>query len=369
MVRGGARNRGGGRRGRNRRGRARWSRAVRGALSAPRERVAPRRVIRTGPGHGTVSWNSLRRLTLFPRKVVSRGPAPSNSQWWIQSLKWVGSIVMQLITIALTREALDDHRRLHEVPDRYEAGSAVVGAVQSMLLGPQDLISQSPLSKTTTNESGNPLTSTHFRQARIMHVRITLLPSASLTNRGGQIAMAVLPFTIGEDASFVSNGAESEKWTFDDVCRLPNAVVKTATAPISATWSPRVGDRGYSFTEVGYPGELVKALTHSDYVLRVVTAYMDMSSDTRDVSADYSLSTSAFEMVIDGRVEMREISDWRGIRSVPETTRPYDQVTVADYGTKYLITDFEYIEGVLYHNRPLSADSVCDDVSLASCPL
>lgn len=357
MVRRSRRNRGGRRRGSSRMSSTSVRRTVRSQMFGPRERVAPRRVIRTGRGHGTLSWNTLRRLSLFPRKVDG---ANNEDVWWVTALKWVGSIVMQLITIALTEEALEQRALKSNLSYKPRAGSVVVGSVQSMIFGPSDFVASSPLADPTSNIK---FQSIKFRQGRIMHARFTLVPQATMTSRGGSVAMALIPVTIGENIDISKANDEQEKWTFDDVCRLPRAVVKSATTATSVVYSPSPGDLAYRYLEMGYPNFQTTLQTMQDYCIRLVVAYTDMSSNTRDTSAEYSLTEAMFELIIDGRVEIREISDRREIATTPLSTRPPNTVLRCSYDARELVEldNCEYKDGVLFE-LPI------DDISMISTP-
>lgn len=351
MARGGVRGRGNRRRG----GMRTAARAVKRAMRAPRENIRPRKSIRTRAGHGVISWNTLRRLTIFPRKVGKDGA--DTTQWWLSTLKWVGSIALQLITVLLGSEGFEQHKVLYasESQKRYTAGSAVVGSIQSLILGAEDLVASSPL--TTLTKNGKVFLC-KFHQGRIMHLRVTLIPGAPISKRGGTLAMALLPLTLGENLDFAKSTDESEKWTFDDVCRLPRAVVQSSSSPISVVYSPRIGELAYDWMDVGFPSGQGSTKVGGQKSLRLVVAYMDVSSNSADVSEEYALTEASFELVFDGRVELREISDDRELPTVPFSNRNVGQHLVCDYADKYFATDMdgEWVRGIFYHNPPVKTE-------------
>jgi hypothetical protein len=304
-------------------------------------------------------------MSIFPKKVAPEGPATDN--WWIQGLKWVGSLVMQLIAIALTEEALEAHASMCIPRPQFTAGAAIVGCVQSLIIGAEDLVASSPLS---TLAGTGKVFKTKFRQGRIMHLRVTLNPSAPLAKRGGMLAAAMLPLTLGENLDFAQTTDEKERWTFDDVCRLPRAVVQTTEKPLSLPYSPSPSDLAYKWMDLGFDRGQTETKMGGNKSVRYIVAYMDMSSNSADVSAEYALTESAYELVIDGRVELREISDDREIPILPYATRPFDQITICDYNNKYSVPIQEgtFCKGIFYHHKPVKEEAPDDGWSMTSTP-
>jgi len=341
--------RGRGRIGRVRRGGGRnttITSAVRRILSAPRERVRPRQFVRTRSGHGSVTLSPIRNLVMFAKKIQS-GTGPADT-WWIEGLKTFAWIVMQLITVALGDEALEAHRRLSGVPAEYTAGSSVVGCVQTMLLGPEDLLAQTQIVRTDSN---NRVT-INYRQGRLMHIRVIVTPTADISNRAGMIAGAILPLTESEVRDLIANSGEVKtSYTFDEVVRLPKAVVKTALAPFSVVYSPKVGDYGYQWNGLG--DQLGGARALPGTCCKFVFAYQDMTSNTSDVSPEYSLTQGQFNITLDGTVQVREISDQRVIPPKPYTGLKAEHILVCAYARQYMVplNRCLFKNGVLYHHE------------------
>lgn len=302
-------------------------------------------------GSGITPISAIGRILTFPRKVSAKG-TPDTTKWWIEGLKWAGSVVMTLITTLLTEQAFEEHRLTLAEPEKcnYTAASTVVGSVQLLRFGATDILARSPLCRTFFNKkvSDGVATVVPFRQIRLSSVSFRITPGVPITKRGGMYVVALLPITENEADSLI----EADMWTFQRVARLPGAIMQSTVAPITLSYKPKRSEFAYLWKEIGG--------MHPEFALKLFIAYEDFSSNTADTSAEYSLTESSFHIFWRGNVQLREVSNERIVRSKPSPGLNKDQITVTGRNEPFSIhlNDCHYENGVFYHDLPTSEDPV-----------
>lgn len=309
-------------RGANRRGRTNPARLFTQRAANVRNRTTTRP---KPPGYQNLSLSAFRRLAAYPTsgtKPSPSQPAPA-SAWWLDGLKWFGSIALQLAGVFLITS--DPNLKKRNV----RASFAITGCGTSIAIGPGDLLAFTAVSSATSdlNKRNCP-----YEQARIKWVRAHVYPSADLSKRGGFYAAAMVP--VDRDDEKVVIGEISHD--FEQLAVQPGAVVRPITQPLSVSWSPTVLEQGMSWSDLGpdsQSGNMGPACV-------LAIAYSDLAVDDRAGSAtgtreEYVPSRSLIEIHLEGQVDVRRPGLSTLVPSLTYTDNT--KVQVKDCGSTYSI--------------------------------
>lgn len=302
------------------------ARAVRIARTAPLARVRARPTVR-GRGVSSASINALRRFAFFPKKLKTDGNL--DTKWWLEGLKWAGLVAMKLLATMLTKEALAEHLKRfplsagHPYSGKLLAGGVPTGALMRLAFGPEDFLGETDF----INTSSAPAIG-HYRQGRLEWVKVIINPSAHAPNRGGMIAAALIPCNRDQMRDdFKSRITEAHD--LNELLKTPGVVYKTMTTPTTLTFSPRPAQHAYEWLQFGCQ-DVASGLygAGGDCCLYLDIGIHNLSSDTKDQTANYSLASSLLDVTIEARVHLREYDEGVFVRSGPVNLMNSDNIGV-----------------------------------------
>lgn len=307
------------------------ARAVRTSRTAPLARIRAKPTIR-GRGVSSASINALRRFAFFPKKLKADGNL--DTKWWLEGLKWAGLVTMKLLATLLTKETVDELLRRHPLPLQHPltgkllAGGIPTGALMRLAFGPEDFLGESDF----VNTSSAPAKG-HYRQGRLEWVKVIINPSAHVPSRGGMIAAAIVPCNRDQMRDdFKSRYTETH--TLNELLKTPGVVYKTMTTPTTLTFSPRPAQHAYEWLQFGCQ-DVSSGLygEGGDCCLYLDIGIHNLSSDTKDQTANYSLASSLLDVTIEARVHLREYDEGVNVRSNPIALMDPGKVGISDQNT------------------------------------
>jgi hypothetical protein len=268
----------------------------------------------------------MRRILISPQHKTS-----SSETNWIENLKWFGSLLMQIIGVVYNAAATINQQVV--VP---------VGAVIAFDFGVEDLlmssgVNQGPIDPNETQAAKwKNQCFLSYRQGRLVTLRVNIVPTGKLAERGGSVVASLVPLTIKEaEADSARGPVEAGKkygdmlssWQFPTLSTLynqPRSVIQSAARTLSLTYSPCADDLAGEWQVLGYPGDVIQAYTlkgelapcpwinqDGSYggrpVLRLMLGFSDISAESAATAlADYGPASAMFEVSFDARVELKE---------------------------------------------------------------
>lgn len=269
------------------------------------------------PGFNNLAISCVRRLISYPSSGVKpdpNKPTPASS-WWLDSLKWSGSVALQLLGLFLTSINRKDPKA---------AQFAITGCGASIAFSPSDLLAYSPVAVGASDGKAN----CPFEQGRIIWIRAHISPSPDLGQRGGFYAAAFVP--VQAEAGKIVIGEVAHD--FDLLAVQPGSVIRPVTSPMSVSWSPTLMEQGAQWRNLG-----ISASGGNDNTSVVLAlAFSDMATDKAPTPQDeYRPARALMECHIDGRVEVRRPGYVQIQRSITYTDPT--KVSVSLEGVKYAI--------------------------------
>lgn len=264
----------------------------RAGTSNPRTRIPP---------DGLRKLNVMRNFSLYPHQWVESGSS------WLDKLIRYGSVAMKIFTTLL----LSDHS--------VGATWQIVGTVEAILIGPEDLAWSSPLREEgTVSYSHRPglgvsLTTAptiDYRQGKINTLTVKVTPGSELSRRAGRVSVAIAPLTLDVAQTCATDEKKIVTPTFEQLLLMPGAVTAPFGPVISQTWRPHQSDLGQQFTTLGQANKPDK--DKPDYivggvpVLAVYVGYQDMAASTADPSALYAPEEALFNVDISGSLHLKQ---------------------------------------------------------------
>lgn len=339
-----------GKRMRNRRGGNSSRRNTRRSVRATKARPAARTSLRNVPA-SNVGTTLLRRFYWIPKKLVAEGS--TDKTWWIEALAGFGTVVMKLLATLITAPYLDSfHKQLGLEPNTYQAMAVPTGCVMRAGYSIEDLLAvsnfanEAPLSPGVTYNHCE----TRYRQGKLEWMRIVVTPQSTLVNRGGTLYLSLRSFAVGQAADDWARRA-FQKPTIREMIASGGITVQSATRPASVTYSPSIGDPGYGWVSIGQqesPGIPSAGTPDRPFylggspVVMFTMGYCDPSSNTKDLSEEYSMLEATFEVAVEARIRLRQTDDVIYIRASPPMFFDSDVVSVDD-GRKAVNVPFDKI--------------------------
>lgn len=224
-------------------------------------------------GFGNIASNITRRLVAYPA-------TGNTSSWWLDSLKWLSSVALQLIGMTITMGDDDS--------DVGVTKFCVIGAATRILIDSGFILQASPLA-VPANEKTIKIP---FEQYRIMWIRILVNPIVDVSKRGGSYACALVPLD-GQGNEVDTN--------FDCVIRQPGSIVRPIDKPCSVSWSPSILEYGLRWHDINN--------TLDKPVCAFVISFSDLALNQPDgggtTSNEYTPQKAGFELFVESRVEVR----------------------------------------------------------------
>lgn len=336
------------------------SRAVRAARNAPLARVRARSTVR-GRGSSTAAINALRRLMFFPKRVSKE--ATPGAPWWLESLKWISSVAMKLLTILLTADGLEAHLKAFPLPldsplsGRLLAGSVVSGCIMRLGFGPEDLLGETCFIDTSRTPSHG-----QYRQAKLEWVKVVINPVSHQSQRAGMIAAVIV--ACNRDQSREDFAVRlTESYSMKELLATPGVVYKTATTPTTLTYSPRPSEHGYEWLQFGCQSVSTGLYgAGGDICFYLDVAFQNMSSDTAEVEQNYNLANLLLDVSIEARVHLREHEEKVYCRSGPVPFVNSLNASVFDYDhcTEVALSDAVMHHGVLLFEDDRAFESMSE---------
>lgn len=258
------------------------------------------------PSQQIRSYPTLRSFSFYPVQIKK---TKDETPTWLESLKYWGSIAMQVFT---TIAAVADDVSIET--DSY----AVTGSVQCMAIGVDDLVVRTPICETVTYKvkpivnNGVPAVKSYtapaldYRQGKICSLNVKITSSGELSKRAGRLAAALVPLTDMQAKDYST--FKPDVPSFKDLTRLPGAVTALAGTPISLNWRPHLTDFGYQMCAIGQevnPDEDVDPMGGTPVVLLFV-GYQDMASSSSDPAGLYAPEEALINVDVSSRLSLRE---------------------------------------------------------------
>lgn len=335
------------------------ARAVRSARTAPLARVRARPTIR-GRGVSSAAINALRRFAFFPKKLKSDGSL--DTKWWLESLKWAGLVAMKMLATLLKQDAIDEFLQRHPLPPTHPmngkllAGAIPTGAIMRLAFGPEDFLGETDFINASTEPAKG-----HYRQGRLEWVKVIINPSAHVPSRGGMIAAAIVPCNRDQmKDDFKSRLTETHD--LNELLKTPGVVYKTMTTPTTLTFSPRPAQHAYEWLQFGCQ-DATSGLygAGGDCCIYLDIGIHNLSSDTKDQTANYSLASCLIDVTIEARVHLREYDEGVLVRTGPVNLTNPDAIGIFNgIRTKSVNTSEIHSHGgvLLMPNTDLTLDSM-----------
>lgn len=267
-------------------------------------------VFRNPPNTGGRRLGATRSLEFYPASVDPNASTPTPTKSWLQYIAAIGTYAMKLFIMSwpLTDTEFSSEDLAHT--------GAIVGAVQSLLVGPEDLLSRSPVAISSDLFKGLSVQGSYvvnYRQAKIDFLKICVSAGAKSSELAGRMAVAVVPLTYGESSSYFDGfgrfNSPEDIVTFDQLIMYPGAVVSPFRQPISITWRPRRTDWASEFQQIGQTLSDVQSasLTSGSFpCVKVLIGYQDFSNTSADPVAMYGEGEALLHVDLHGSLRVRD---------------------------------------------------------------
>jgi hypothetical protein len=262
---------------------------------------------------GTYSIDARRTFTLYPKQTKDDTSESETS--WLDAIFKYGTIAAKLI-LATFATSLSAPLTL---------STTVVGAIQTILIGIDDLVMDNPFVELDTiRKTGSTvilqMPKVDFKQAKLARIHVRIAPSAEVSKRGGLVAAVLIPLTREESDQFQKNFPDRSVYTdsaavepldsynFTQLQQFPNAVVRDASKPISIS-QHATGFQAmkHAFGTQVKPDYDFPGKTHGGPVLyKLCIGYSDLATYKADPSERYRPEESTFHISINSVLHLSE---------------------------------------------------------------
>lgn len=291
---------------------------------------------------------------------------------WLDSLKLFGLIALKifLTTLTSTTKTITSASGPSLATTSY-----ITSAVQSILIGAEDVLWSSPIVETEEMKAKNSaiykVPCIDYQQAKMSSAVIRITSGSAISSRAGRFVACVLDLSEEEIPRYMPANEtlpvnRVDSWSFQDVIQLAGAVTAPFGTPITINWRARPTTYAYRFLGIGQTRiedvDFTTNLRGGRPCFRLIIGYQDFASLDGAASSLYSPDEALVHIDIRGHIQLKE-SGRRYIRSWPVTTMNDEQVSVislpSQIKSEVSISKFARDEkGVLHHIEPISMDGM-----------
>lgn len=302
--------------------------------SNPRTRISPA---------GLKKLSVMRNFSLYPRQWTQTG-----GRSWLDKLSSLGSIAMRIFTMLLSTD--------QGVSTTWQ----IVGSVQVILIGPEDLAWSSPIKEngllTVTHQEGLGVSAVlaptiDYQQGKITRFTVKLTAGSEASRRAGRVSMALSSLTRGLASRYREDATRIKVPTFDQLVLMPGAITAPFGPTLTQSWVPSVSDVGGTFTAIGQDWKPQPTDPSAEYggepVVALYVGYQDFACSTADPSALYAPEEALFNVDISGYLHLKQWgSSW--IRARPHVSdASVIDATIGNMRTLIPGSNFTFKDGVL----------------------
>lgn len=262
---------------------------------------------------GVPSIKCLRSLTPFPTKIGSDG---KTSVTWLDNMISYGAVAMKMLAVLISSGSLT-------------ATAYPVAAVQSILLGPEDLLLDHALVEDAGSTTVAIKRKIDYSKAKVKDIKITISLMGKVSERAGRICAVVVPLSREEAYDYQSaiqrigekgvTNANDNDISFVGLMQMPGAIVSPSNQPLEINYRP-TGFCG-SWLEIGQylvprPGEI--PLIGGLPIIKLMVGYQDFANAEAAPNQLYGLSEATISIEIQSTLSLTN-SSTRVIRTVPKS--------------------------------------------------
>lgn len=290
---------------------------------------------------GVYSISASRVFTVYPRQIKETINASDKS--WLDSIPSVGTIPAKLILASFVH-----HPSLRAIT------TTVVAAVQTILIGIDDLVMDNPFVEYDAVRGSGlvPILlapKVDFKQAKLDRIHVKVAPSAEVSKRGGLLACVLIPITREESDAFQRNFPDrkdytdksfvdpQDSFTFAQLQQFPNVVIRDAVQEVSITHrASGFQSMKHAFGTPFRPSYDHPGKTHGGPVLyKFCIGYSDLASYRARPSERFRPEESTFTVTFSSTLHLSEAGmTW--IRPQPYLAQDPNHLAVTtpqSYGT------------------------------------
>lgn len=315
-----------------------------------------------------------RELCIFAKQFSSSvdNHLAAVSDIWLDSLKLFGLIALKLFLFTITKSTRTVR---NQAGQHFTATTTyVTSAVQSILIGAEDVLWSSPLVETEDRKKDDTIYKVpciDYQQAKMSSATIRITGGSALQSRAGRFVACIVDLSEEELSRYIPANetqppSQPDAWTFQDVIQMAGAVTAPFGTPITLVWRAKPATYAYRFLGIGQTRiedvDWTKNLQGGRPCFRLVIGYQDYASNSGAVSDLYSPSEALVHIDIRGHVQLKE-SGRRYIRSWPLTTMNSSNASVLDSETRAVqevpIENFATNEiGQVFLMKPISLEGM-----------
>jgi hypothetical protein len=322
--------------------------------AAPKRKNIPRaRPNLRATGVNQLATNLVRRQYWYPAKFVKSepGPTPEPDTWWLSGIKAIGSVAMKIITslfLAAPADAFDMPMADIVVP---------IGAIMRIGLSAEDLLVQSNFTQLSEPGNDNSTLVTHYRQAKLEWIKITVNPQAQSRLRGGTLYASIRSVT-GQQYNQDVEALGTSPLTIQDMTNSGPITTGPASRPLAITYAPEIGDSAYGWNEIGQQNKegTIKGACPLVYF---TMGYSNPAADTKDLTEEYDPAHAMFEVIHEARFEFRTSDIHNYVRQEPPLLDKSTTVSVVGLKTRRNIDLADLVSSPRYPHllgRPVTLD-------------
>lgn len=319
----------------------------------PRGQKRMRRQLPTSAlrNNSTVSLRApaMREFCMFAKQITASvsnyGDVDKSKDIWLDSLLTIGLIALKVfITIFTSTKQI-----LTTSADRkfIATGSYITSAVQSILIGAEDLLYSSPIMETENHTAGGQdyaVPCIDFQQVRMSACVIKVSSGSAHSSRAGRFVACLIDLTEEELGYYVDFSVDTkadvnkrDSWSFQEVAHMPGAVTAPFGVPITLHWRARPTSYANRFLSLGQANiegaTFTKNLRGGKPNFRLIIGYQDFASTTGSATSLYAPDEAILNVDVRGQVVLRE-KGRRYIRFTPIVTMDSAVATATDAQTR-----------------------------------
>lgn len=252
------------------------------------------------PSAGLKKLSVMRNFSLYPKQWKQ-----IDSTSWLDKMIRYGSIAMKVFTTLILSE------------DGVGATWQITGVVETILLGPEDLVWSSPLREDGligafpvpgVGLSAILAPTVDYQQGKFDRLVIKLTAGSELAKRAGRVSMAITPLTL--EAAVAVEEKKIKTPSFDQLVLMPGAVTAPLGPTLTLVYVPKAGEFGSSYSTLGQPDMPNKdkpdTITGGLNVLALHVGYQDFAASTADPSVLYAPEEALFNVDVSGAVSLKQ---------------------------------------------------------------
>lgn len=319
----------------------------------------------------TVTAHCVRSFSFFCPRYSEKFGASVKS--WLEELVRYGTIALKIFTFIIS--VLEPH------PEFGADKHVITSAVQSVLIGVEDLLFSSPLSERVGKPSGeNKVTEVaclDFKSARMPTATVTITPGSAMKDRSGRYAAVLLPLTEEEYVTYLPKASapeliKADNFEFKDLIQMPGCRLMPFGRAMTLKWKAHPTSYAYRFLMVGQ--SWIDGQNPNLNILggkpsfRLLIGFQDFANTEGDTVTMYSASNAMVHVDIRATVQLTEPvtadSGRRYIRDWPQVTQDAKLVTATNTSgvrRDIPISEFYVSSGSLYHQSALTLDELAID--------